>query len=189
MLEDRAPNGDVPFIRASTVGRTLTLESRVYDVWGHWDVAQNRFRLCGLERCALCHEGFKAERRFIIRVSDELGDGYLVELRERLLQPLRTLDGIARSGRKPRFVLRRLGSARNSPIAIERIEESASGTFYDLARLVAKLYMPPIEVEDVISGYVPKPRFESEEDVRLAEVMSRRKDSQDGSPSLRLLGL
>ena len=189
MLEDRAPNGDLPFLRASTVGRELTLESRVYDVWGHWDRPQNRFRLCGLERCALCHEGFRPERRFIVRVTDDLGDGYLIELRERLLEPLRTLDAIARSGRKPRFVLRRLGSQRNSPIAIERIQESASGTFYDLARLVAKLYMPPIEVDEPLADYVPKPRFETEEDARLVEVMSRRRESGAGSPSLRLLGL
>lgn len=133
---------ECPFLRPSTVARDFIVTSYVSVVPMHWVSELRRAQLCGGSRCLLCREGARVEERYLIRLTDDLGYDYLLELRPRHRPVASVLAEVASRGFSSRVEIQKAGLALNSPVEIRVLGEVACGPLYDLTNLVRSAYLP-----------------------------------------------
>lgn len=109
----------------------------------HWDQTVGRTRKCGEKNCAMCLHGYSKKLCMVCLVRDDRGEDFWLEIRERHRDVIDQGCPNGKSFAGSRLVVRREGSAKNSPVSIqmlgrELVEERCIKNF------VAGLGLPPI---------------------------------------------
>jgi hypothetical protein len=107
----------------------------------HWDVQLRRSRKCGGRECYCCAQGYQQVLRVVVMCVDPGGRDVLLELRERHREIFDRYDSLVGL----RLSVRKLGSAKNSPVEIRPLDFAAA-VERDITRLVDTLGLPPLRV-------------------------------------------
>lgn len=137
-------NREIGYLEASTAPRELLVVSRIRGQWIHWDGPPGR--ICGETNCRLCRDGWRPEKRWILRLESAEHFEYLLQARERHTPVLDQLEAMQQRGRTGVVEVYRAGTARNSPIQIRTLREVAYPELYEILPLELKTWRAPVLV-------------------------------------------
>ena len=112
---------------------------------GHWDPSINRTRRCGGSICAMCCHGYTKKLSMVCLARDDAGTEYWIEFRERHRACIDQGTSGKGSFAGSRFVVKREGGAKNSPVAINFLNKELVDV-REIKNFVEKLGSDPILV-------------------------------------------